>query len=53
VVNDSYPDSVETWVADVSNTSGNSITFTVRATCLVPQVQQQDGPVQIMGRPGS
>ena len=52
MVNDSYPDRVQTWVADVSNTSGNSITFTVRASCLVPYVHQQDGPIQIVGRPG-
>ena len=50
VVDDSYPDSADTWVADVSNTSGNSITFTTRAICLV---QYSDGqPPQIASRPG-
>jgi hypothetical protein len=35
-VNDSYQDGVDTWVADVTNHTGTSMTFTVRATCLVP-----------------
>ena len=49
-INDSYPDGIDTWIADVTNNSYTAMTFTVRAICLIPY---QDGqPAQLATRPG-
>jgi hypothetical protein len=51
-VNDSYPEGIDTWRADLNNDSYTATTFTVRAICVVPY--QEGAPIQLadpIGRP--
>jgi len=45
VVNDSYPDGIDTWRANLTNDSYSATTFTIRAICVVPYVEGQAPPL--------